>query len=119
MSNHYHSKQPTIPVPQSSYIVKKEPQKTLPTTEQSSPNFVRKTSIAQIHAPLQHSFNQTSAPQTTNIGGFERAPMMQLNYIAKPTDNKSIHNYGSGNITILHRTSLQSVPYGNKWYDNK
>jgi hypothetical protein len=49
---------------------------------------------------------------------FEKAPIMQLNYVAKPFDNTSIHTYGPGNITVLRRTSSQSVPNGNRWYDH-
>jgi hypothetical protein len=44
--------------------------------------------------------------------------MVQLNYVVRPSDDQSIHTYEQDDMTVMRRTSSQSVPYGNRWYDN-
>jgi hypothetical protein len=64
----------------------------------------------------------TPLPNTTSntVSGnsLEKAPLIQLNYVVKSSNNDSLHTYRPDNITVMHRTSSQSVPYVNRWYDN-
>ena len=65
-----------------------------------------------------HSFHNASLPHAAAASTFERAPKIQLNYVARPPDGNSMHIYESDHVTVVHRTTSQSMPYGNRWYDN-
>jgi hypothetical protein len=65
----------------------------------------------------------TPLPYATTINtvtgsSLEKAPMVKLNYVVKSSDDHSLHIYRSDHITVNHRTSSQSVPHGNRWYDH-
>ncbi len=72
----------------------------------------------QISSSSHHSSNDISSPPTVTASGFEKAPMIQLNYVVKSSDNESINTYGPSNITVMRRTSSKFGPYANKWYEN-
>lgn len=73
-----------------------------------------------VYLPPQIISNKSPIP-TMNVpppaNAFEKAPMVQLNYVVKSFDNKSSHTYGLETITVMRRTSSQAVQLGNRWYD--
>ena len=94
----------------------------VPTTDQSfSVLGQNPSSPALLKERVSPSLYRSTLPHTTNIivpaSSFDRAPMVQLNYVAKSSDNKSMHTYGSSKITVMNRTSLGSTSYGQRWYD--
>ena len=62
--------------------------------------------------PPQNLPTNNPIPTKITANDFMRAPMVQLNYVAKPSDEKS------GNMTIMHRTSSHSIFHGNRWYNH-
>jgi len=130
--NHYYHQQPsshqsrqstsTDAHPELSSIANEEPSTLVPTTEQLPSVSVEKPLSPgvlkqQISSPSDNTSNNISSLNTVTASSFEKAPMIHLNYVVKSSDNKSIHTYGPDNMTVMHRTSSQSVTSGNRWYD--
>lgn len=72
---------------------------------------------APVQKPSSVMVTNQPIPFTYTASDFEKAPQMQLNYIVRPSNKQSIHNYNPDNIMVMRRTSLQAVAQGNRWYD--
>lgn len=70
-----------------------------------------------VNLPVQTEVIPMKQSATPAANTFEKAPIVTLNYVAKSTDSKSLHPYGLSTITIVRRTSSQSVQTGNRWYN--
>lgn len=70
-----------------------------------------------VDLPVQMEIIPTKQSATPAASTFEKAPIVTLNYVAKSSDSKSLHSYGLSTITVVRRTSSQSVETGNRWYN--
>jgi hypothetical protein len=96
----------------------KKPVALVPTIEHSfsvlSPK--PRSSVLEEQQPL-HDIPLSNTTNRVTASSLEKAPMIQLNYVVRSSDNKSIPTYGPGNITVIRRTSSQTVSHGTRWYD--
>ncbi|CAF0929180.1 unnamed protein product [Rotaria sordida] len=74
--------------------------------------------IQEVYVPPPTISRNVSWPHTVAASSFEKAPMVQLNYVVKPSEKNSKHIYELDNMTVMRRTSSQVMPYGSRWYDN-
>ncbi len=69
--------------------------------------------------------NQHQSPRPKSIpsffatsNNFEKAPVIEINYIPKSPSSHSIHKYGPGTMSIVRRSASQFITPGNRWYDH-
>ncbi|CAF0846176.1 unnamed protein product [Rotaria sp. Silwood1] len=133
-SEHQLPETPTLSSKKNPFSYDDHTKSTTSTKEQSSSVFVKNTSnekplspssiqpkvssqAEQVYVPPPSISNNVSFPHTAAADSFEKAPMVQLNYVVKPSEKNSKHIYELGNITVVRRTSSQAMPYGGRWYD--
>jgi hypothetical protein len=103
---------PTPPLPRPPTVVRQKPFVPVMIEKPTSPIAVTQYSSSPI------LLKSTSPPLSTTADSFEKAPMMEMHYVAKSTDDNSVPTYGPGKMTIVRRTASQSITPGNRWYDH-
>ena len=114
-------KNPYLPPPppirySPSVTIKRSPPPVV-TPKPPSPVLIEKSPPVVVVQPRQTP--QPTAPPSVLVpsNNFEKAPPMKINYIPKSPDTHSIHNYTSGPLTVVQRSSSVNVKPGNRWYD--
>ncbi len=75
-------------------------------------------------AGKQYQFFQPTIPERISplllvvSDSFERAPIMEINYVPQSPGSHSIHNYGPGTMSVVRHDSLQNTTPRNRWYDH-
>ncbi|CAF1130085.1 unnamed protein product [Rotaria magnacalcarata] len=75
--------------------------------------------LNEVNVPSPNTSYHTEKPNSAPASSFEKAPVVRISYVVKPSDKNSRHIYELGNITVAHRMPAQSVASsGGRWYDN-
>ena len=119
-SSNSHVKQTTpMNKEHSSHLPSRKPITTVPITNQSFNILGQNPPSSAVEKQRMPSNSyDTTTNNTITSNSLEKAPMIKLNYVAKSPDDHLLHTYRPDHITVNHRTSSQSTPNGNRWYDH-
>jgi hypothetical protein len=83
-----------------------------------SPAYYSPSAVANHPSPSGLVQPHRSAIRVPNPNSFEKAPIIETNYIPKPYDDNSIQSYGPGTLSVARRTSSNPGASGHRWYDH-